>query len=145
MHRLRNLSHAIVQRPRGLLFAAALIGAARIAWFHAIVEARRAERDPHRIGAAFEPVRPFVRHREQIGFLSDEPIDVRPPIRHERGDELHGEAQFALAGTVLAVGAADDLVLLVLDDPAHLEDLLRKEHVRVVRSFTPAIHLVTRR
>ena len=128
----------------------AALGIAREAWFHLVSEpvwrlvpdrAPRPERRYLAVRAALPPA-------GRIGYLSDEPISVRPGAfeSDELGTWLYQGAQYALAPLVLVVGdARREVVLANVNDPARVDELARSYGLRVESRFEAGRVAVLRR
>ena len=128
----------------------AALGMAREAFFHLVSEPvwrlvpDRAPRPEQRYVA----VRAALPQAGPIGYLSDEPISVRPGAfeSDELGTWLYQWAQYALAPLVLRVGdATPDVVLANVNDPARVDDLARSHGLRVEARFEGGRVAVLRR
>jgi hypothetical protein len=127
----------------------AALGLAREAYFHLVSEpvwrlGTRGPRPEERY-AALRSVLPRAGH---IGYVSDEPISVRPGAFHadEWGTWLYQGAQYALAPLVLVVGdASTGIVLANVKDPARLETVAREHGLRIERTFSGGTVAVLRR
>lgn len=119
----------------------AAVGLSREAWFHfvsepirdlpSIIRAPRAEE-------RYRAVRAALPSEGRVGYLSDEPVNVRPGVLapDRWGTWLYQEAQYALAPVVLVVGdAGTDVVLANLKDAGRLDDVARAHRLRVAQRF----------
>jgi len=127
----------------------AAIGFAREAWFHLVSEpvCRLGARGP-RAEERYTAVRATLPPAGRIGYVSDEPISVRPGAFHadEWGTWLYQGAQYALAPLVLVVGdASTSIVLANVKDPARLEAVAREHGLRIERTFSGGTVAVLRR
>jgi hypothetical protein len=142
---------AVPLRTAALAVAAlAALGIAREAWFHLASEpvwrlaAARARYPEHRYLA----VRAVLPPAGRIGYLSDEPVSVRPGAfeSDEWGTWLYQRAQYALAPLVLVVGDANaGVVLANVKDPARLDAVALSHGLRVERRFEGGRVAVLRR
>ena len=74
----------------------------------------------------------------RVGYLSDEPVNVRPGVlaADRWGTWLYQEAQYSLAPIVLVVGeTGTDVVLANLKDAAKLDEIARAHRLRVAERF----------
>ncbi len=130
--------------------ALATLGIAREAWFHLVSEpvwrlaAVRAPRPEERYVAVRAALPPAGR----VGYVSDEPVSVRPSAfeSDEWGTWLYQGAQYALAPLILVVGdATSEVVLANVKDPARLEAVAREHGLRIERRFEGGRVAVLRR
>jgi hypothetical protein len=125
----------------GAVVVLAAVGIAREAYFHLVSEPvweLRASMRAPRAEERYRRVRAALPHSGRVGYLSDEPVTVRPsaPARDEWGTWLYQEAQYALAPVVLAVGDTNTPVVLAnLKRADRLESIAREHHLRIVQRF----------
>ena len=125
----------------GAIAVLAAVGIAREAYFHLVSEPiwelRSSMRTP-RAEERYRRVRAALPGSGRVGYLSDEPVTVRPGAAapDEWGTWLYQEAQYALAPVVLAVGDANTPVVLAnLKDANRLEAIAREHHLHIVQRF----------
>jgi hypothetical protein len=130
-----------VRTAAGAVAVLAAVGIAREAYFHLISEPiwelRSSMRAP-RAEQRYRGVRAALPRSGRVGYLSDEPVTVRPgaPAPDEWGTWLYQEAQYALAPVVLAVGDTKTPVVLAnLKRADRLEAIARDHHLRIVQRF----------
>jgi hypothetical protein len=129
---------------RGAAFAIAFlaaVGLLREAWFHLVSEPiwnlPAVIREP-RAEDRYRAVRAALPRDGRVGYVSDEPVNVRPGVLapDRWGTWLYQEAQYALAPVVLVVGdTRTDVVLANLKDPGRLDGLARSHGLRVAEKF----------
>jgi hypothetical protein len=110
-----------------IVLALAAVGLGRQIWFHCFVEgiwtlpvAARSVRPD----ARYAPVRALLPRSGTVGYLTDEPVVLRPGRLPTRGNERYEEALYALAPLILRNGdAGQPLVLVDAGDPARADDL----------------------
>ena len=122
------------------LFLLVLAGALRIAWVE-LVHPDRAAGEP-RIDARYAPLLPLLDTLpagQPIGWLSDTGLDTL------EGQRRFGQASYALAPRILL---PDDgtaaRVVLDLEHPERLPDLLARQGLRVVQATAPGPALLER-
>jgi hypothetical protein len=122
----------------GLLAA---VGLLREAFFHLVSEPiwtlPAVIREP-RAEERYRAVRAALPREGRVGYLSDEPVNVRPGVLapDRWGTWLYQEAQYALAPVVLVVGdTGTDVVLANLKDPGRLDEVARTHRLRVAETF----------
>jgi hypothetical protein len=130
--RQRTIERAVV--------ALALVGLARISYFHFVSEPLHEPRRAH-IDDRFRALRALLPRQGEIGYLSDEPPAARPiDDPSHPGTRLYEEAQYALAPLVLRNGGEQaDWVLVQVRDPANLPRVAQEHGLRVVAVAGPGL------
>jgi hypothetical protein len=123
----------------------ALVGLARIAFFHFVSEPVHEPRRAH-IDARFRALRTLLPAQGPIGYLSDEPPASHPAADPTGpGTRLYEEAQYALAPLVLLDGDdRQEVVLAQVRDPAHLPRLARQHGLRIAVTAGPNLAILRR-
>jgi hypothetical protein len=134
----------------GAVAVLAALGIAREAFFHLVSEPvwRLASGRAPRPEERYLAVRAALPPAGRIGYLSDEPVSVRPGAfeSDELGTWLYQGAQYALAPLVLVVGdATAQPVLANVKDPARLDALARSHGLSVEKRFEGGRVAVLRR
>ena len=133
-------SVALRRAALGVAFLAA-VGLMREAWFHLVSEPiwnlPSTIREP-RAEERYRAVRAALPSEGRVGYVSDEPVNVRPGVlaADRWGTWLYQEAQYALAPLVLVVGdTGTEVVLANVKDARRLEEIARAHGLRVAQRF----------
>jgi len=118
-----------------IVIALAAVGLGRQIWVHCFAEriwTLPAAASGARPDARYAAARAFLPASGRIGYISDEPLTLRPGSLPTRGNDKYQQALYALAPLVLRYGdAALPYVLLDATDPAGVAELCAR-HALVV-------------
>lgn len=127
------------ERITAAIAALAALGLCRAAWFHFVVEPDRPVRHLDReFGQVAEALPP----EGEIGYVSDLPMEEAPGEVNEPAKGPYLEVQYALAPRVLRYDDASlPLVIVRLADPARLDEILQRRHLRFSSWAGPRVAL----
>lgn len=126
-------------RVAAVIAALAVIGFCRTAYFHFVSEPRNERPIPGPpIDAQFRALLPLLPRSGEAGYVTDEPLLLRPGFEYQGAKQRFLQMQYALAPLVLRYD--DDrapLVIAHVAHPAHLDAVLRAHGLEAIARAGP--------
>jgi hypothetical protein len=118
------------------------IGLCRATYFHLFAESPHQAAWP-RIDSRYSDLRAMLPANGIVGYISDQPVGIRPGGETFPGTRLFLDAQYALAPLVLRYDDDRSAVVIAdLADPRKLPDLLKGRRLSLVAEPHPGVALL---